>query len=232
MWNRFVKITCVASFLCAAIPSHAQDHPQSDGSPRISSAQLASELEVGDVVFIRVAALPFKKVAATTASWTNHVGVVVAAQTANEEAIIGESTFPFAKNTPLSRFVARSEGGRVEVGRLKIGLTESQKIVIVTAAKRRSGIFYDTGFNLHSKGQFCSRYVREVIDEATGIKVGEVEDFTSLLNHNPNQDLRFWRVWYFGNIPWQRETVSPASLLRSDELRSQFDGYVFSSGNS
>lgn len=83
---------------------------------------------------------------------------------------------------------------------------------------------YDTGFDLHSRRQFCSRYVREVIEEATGIQVGEVETFAGLLSRKPQTELGFWRVWYFGQIPWQRETVTPASLLRSPGLVPVFDG--------
>lgn len=66
--------------------------------------------------------------------------------------------------------------------------------------------------------------MREVIEEATGIRVGEVETFATLLTRRPQTDLGFWRVWYFGQIPWQRETVTPASLLRSLELAPVFDG--------
>jgi len=39
-------------------------------------------------------------------------------------------------------------------------------------------------------------------------------------------DLGFWKVWYFGRIPWQRETVTPASVLSSAQLRPIFDGVV------
>ncbi|MBU1777191.1 MAG: hypothetical protein KJ899_11175, partial [Gammaproteobacteria bacterium] len=72
--------------------------------------------------------------------------------------------------------------------------------------------------------QFCSRYVREVLDEATGVEVGQVETFAQLLKRNPDADQAFWKSWYFGNIPWQRETVTPASLLEDKQLRVVFDG--------
>ena len=190
-------------------------------------ATLAPALNVGDVVFIRVAARPCREVAAATDSWTNHVGIVI--NTAGEEPLIAESTFPLSRTTKLSKFAARSEGGRLAVARLKAPLTPKQQQQLVTAAERRTGIFYDTGFDLHSRRQFCSRYVREVIEEATGTQVGEVETFATLLTRRPQTDLGFWRVWYFGQIPWQRETVTPASLLRSPELMPVFDGVAVSS---
>jgi len=87
-------------------------------------------------------------------------------------------------------------------------------------------VFYDTGFDLNSRGQYCSRFVREVLAEATGVTLGEVETFGALLARNPDASLAFWRFWFFGRIPWDRQTVTPASLYRSDRLRPIFDGYV------
>jgi hypothetical protein len=199
---------------CAALPAAAQT----------ALTTLQRDMQVGDLVFIRVTALPFRKVAAATGSWTNHVGVVI--DTSGAEPVIGESTFPVSKATPLSRFVARSEDGRVAVTRLATPLTDAQRDQVRRAAQARMGIMYDTGFDLHSRRQFCSRYAREVLVEATGTPVGEVETFAHLLERNPSAGLGFCRVWYFGRIPWTRETVTPGSLLQSDRVHSVFDGRV------
>ena len=183
---------------------------------------LSAELQVGDVVFIRVPAKPFREVADATGSWTNHVGIVVDA--AGVDPLIAESTFPFSRTGRLSRFVARSEGRRVAVSRLVAEPDAAQKAGIQRAARQRVGVFYDTGFDLHSPRQFCSRFVREVLQQATGVSVGQTETFAELLARRPGASLGFWRVWYFGRIPWSRVTVTPASLLASDALRPVFDG--------
>jgi len=185
---------------------------------------LSAQLQIGDVVFIRVPIRAFKEVATATMSWVNHVGVVVAID--GDEPLLAESTFPLSRFTPLSRFVARSEGRRVAVSRLHEPLTVSQQSQLYVAAHKRLGVLYDTGFNLHSSRQFCSKFVREVLAEVVGLHVGEVESFTTLLSRNPQARLGFWRVWYFGRIPWQRETVTPASLLHSTALKAVFDGRV------
>ncbi|HEX5354854.1 MAG TPA: YebB family permuted papain-like enzyme [Aquabacterium sp.] len=187
-------------------------------------AQLSQQVQVGDVVFIRVPARPFREVADATQSWTNHVGVVVARE--GGDPVVAESTFPLSRFTTLSRFVARSEDHRVAVARLNAPLTNAQRAALYEAARQRTGVLYDTGFNLRSSRQFCSKYVREVVAQATGQQLGEVENFSMLLAHNPDVNLGFWRVWYFGRIPWQRETVSPASLLQSPRLQTVFDGMV------
>lgn len=45
---------------------------------RSSATVLASDMKVGDLVFIRVGVRPFLEVADATDSWTNHVGIAVA----------------------------------------------------------------------------------------------------------------------------------------------------------
>jgi len=186
--------------------------------------ELAGQLQIGDVVFIRIPRAPFTKVASTTSSWTNHVGIV--SDLSGNEPVISESRVPFAGDTSWSRFVGRSDNGRVALARLSQPLDQTQQTSLRQAVKARQGILYDTGFDLHSNRQFCSRYVREVLEDAAGVSLGETEDFHTLLQRNPQADQTFWRMWYFGSIPWQRETVTPASLLRDNKLVVYFDGHA------
>lgn len=185
-------------------------------------AELARSLQVGDIVFTRIGAYPFRKVAEATGTWTNHVGIVL--DVSGPEPVIGESRFPLSGSTTLARFVARSAGSRVAVLRLPEPLTEAQQAAIVAAAGRRRHVFYDTGFDAHSRRQFCSRYVREVLLEGADVEVGKVETFQQLLADAPQADVGFWRAWYFGSIPWKRETVTPASMLHTPGLKTVFDG--------
>ncbi|MDD2685050.1 MAG: YebB family permuted papain-like enzyme [Gallionella sp.] len=211
-------LLCIGPFTTAHAESAVKEHPA------VLISALGSQLKVGDVVFIRIPALPFKKVASTTNSWTNHVGIVI--DTSGAEPTIAESRFPLSGNTSLSRFIGRSDHGRIAISRISLPLTQQQQLKLVKASEKRNGIFYDTGFDLHSNRQFCSRYVREVLLEGTGIEVGQIEDFSTLLSNNPEVDLSFWSAWYFGEIPWQRETVTPASLLIDPKMKTIFDGYA------
>lgn len=195
-----------------------------EGNSRQTVSQLAQQLRVGDVVFINVLPVPFQKVSSSTGTWTNHVGIVI--DVSGKDPLIAESTFPFSRITTLSRFTARSGKGRVAIGRLDRTLTDKEREAIVKASEKRLGVRYDTGFNLHSRGQFCSRFVHEVMLEATGTKVGKVETFRELLAKNPQADMTFWRAWYFGFIPWERQTITPASLLQSDRLHTVYDGHA------
>jgi hypothetical protein len=116
--------------------------------------------------------------------------------------------------------VARSEGGRVAVMR---GWTDGLNAGAAgrrwrQAARQRLGVHYDTGFDLGSRGQFCSRFVHEVLLQATGQAVGQGQTFGQLLQQRPDANLGFWRLWFLGRIPWQRQTVTPASVLDSPAL--------------
>jgi hypothetical protein len=187
---------------------------------RSTGLSLKDRLNPGDLLFIRVAARPFMEVATATRSWTNHVGIVVQTE---GEPLVAESTFPFARFTPLSRFVARSIAKEVVAARPRGVLSEAHAQRIRASASRRIGIFYDTGFNLDSRRQFCSRFVSEVLDEALQIRIGEVQTFEQLYAGNPDADLRFWNAWFLGRIPWARRTLTPASMFDSPLIDMIYD---------
>ena len=195
-----------------------------------NNSTLSQQMQVGDIVFICIDILPFRKVAKDTGSWSNHVGIVI--DIVDKQPVIAESTFPFSTTTTLDRFIKRSRHGRIAVYRLKDGLAEVHHDSLRQAAQKRMGIFYDAGFNLHSRKQFCSRFVHEVLQEAANIKLGKVQTLEELFRHNPNADLLFWRLWYFGLIPWQRQTITPASIMNNPDLQLIFDVQEINCGKS
>ena len=190
----------------------------------MDSKTLGKSLAVGDVVFVHIDVLPFRKVARDTGSWTNHVGIVTSIDGA--EPIVSESTFPFSKHTLFTKFIQRSKDGRVVVKRLPNPISPLQQEAIRMAANARLRKFYDGGFNLASRKQFCSRFVYEVLMEALAIPLGKIQTLRALLGENPQADMRFWRLWYFGFIPWERQTITPASQLVDETLLTVFDGHA------
>jgi hypothetical protein len=186
--------------------------------------ELEGTLRAGDIVFTRIRGAPFRQIADVTGTWTNHVGIVVGFDGAR--AVIAESRVPLSRLTRFNNFVRRSAHGRVAVLRLRRPLSDEEIRRLQRATKCRLGQLYDTGFNLRSRRQFCSRFVREALQESTGVEVGEVITFCDLLERNPGTDLRLWKAWYFGRIPWERATVTPGSLYASPSLTVVFDGTV------
>lgn len=192
--------------------------------PTMPLQSLAQHLQVGDLVFIRLRARPFVEAADVMLSWTNHVGVVLS--THLKEPIIAESVVPMSRLSRLSRVINRSEFWRVAIKRLPEPLTVRQQTRLEEAVRKRLGVLYDGGFNLHSRRQFCSKFVREVMAEATGRKLGEIETLAELFGNNPEARVGFWKVWYLGRIPWERKTVTPVSVMLSASLQTVFDGHV------
>jgi len=190
--------------------------------PTLRLRELERSLRPGDIVFTRILQPPFIQIAAATGTWTNHVGIVVGFNRFG--AVVAESRLPLSCRTRFTNFVRRSAEGRVAVLRLPRPLSEEEIQRLQRAARRRLGRVYDTGFNLRSRRQFCSRFVCEVLRESTGVAVGEVMTFRELLERNPETDLTLWKAWYFGRIPWERTTITPGSLYVHPSLEVVFDG--------
>ena len=182
-------------------------------------------LREGDVVFIATPNYLYRQIAAATGSPASHVGVVLA--DGDGGWWVAESAVPRVRVQPLERFVRRSEGGWLAVRRLPVPLSAPQSAALRAACDRRQGQWYHTGFDIDSRHRtFCSRFVREVYLEALGLELGEAESFGELLARTPQEGLRgrlrFWRLWFFGRIPWSRRTVTPASQFDSPLLTTVY----------
>jgi hypothetical protein len=74
------------------------------------------------------------------------------------------------------------------------------------------------GFNYDSPRLYCSKFVFDVYRQATGYQVGKLQTFRQLLAENPRAPLGFWRAWFFGFIPWQRQCVTSTSEMKSADF--------------
>ncbi|WP_272524438.1 YebB family permuted papain-like enzyme [Providencia sp. PROV201] len=174
------------------------------------------EYEVGDVVFTSIGTELFRQIASASLCWSNHVGMIVGHN--GEDYLIAESRVPLSTTTTLSRFIARSSDKRYSVHRFTHTLTNEQKSALVSEVPARLNKFYHTGFNYESSRQFCSKFVFDIYQSALSVQIGELETFKELLTKNPNAKLNFWKLWFIGQIPWERKTVTPASLWHHPEL--------------
>ena len=172
----------------------------------------------GDILFISVPNPLFQQVSIATKCPANHVGIVF--DDPEKGWLVAESAVPLSRYTPLEKFIGRSDHGWFTIRRLKTGLTEPQVQALRAQCNARMGVAYHTGFRYESHRMFCSKFVYDAYQSALGIKIGELETFSHLLNRNPEAGLNFWRVWYLGCIPWDRVTVTPASQFESTLLET------------
>ena len=178
------------------------------------------QLRSGDIVFLSIPNVLYRCVAAATESEASHVGI--AFEDKAKGWLVAESTIPVVRYTPLADYLAKSDRGWVVVRRLKVGVTEEQVRALRQACDQHLGKLYHQGFRYASRRQFCSKMVYDVYLSALGVEIGEIETFADLLARNPAGSKTFWRLWFFGIIPWRRQTVTPASLLRSETLETVF----------
>ncbi|MGJ3352444.1 YebB family permuted papain-like enzyme [Providencia sp. Je.9.19] len=174
------------------------------------------DLEVGDIIFTSIGNELFRQIASASLCWSNHVGMIIGHN--GEDYLIAESRIPLSTTTTLSRFISRSNNNRYGIRRLATPLTTEQKLALVSQVPTRLNKLYHTGFDYDSSRQFCSKFVFELYDTALNIQVGKKETFQELLGKNPNAKLNFWKFWFIGQIPWERTTVTPASLWHHPEL--------------
>ena len=191
---------------------------------RISPETLRSitpKLQDGDLIFIRISNPVFRQVAKTTASWETHVGILFSGPDGSWQ--VAESRFPLSTFTSLERFIRRSDRGRFLITRYHAELSPAEKSQLRESARARMGRLYNLGFNYDSRLLYCSKFVFDVYREATGCHVGNLTTFRQLLADNPQAPLGFWRVWFFGFIPWERRCVTTTSELKSPEFVPVYD---------
>jgi hypothetical protein len=174
----------------------------------------------GDVVFTSNHNYLFRRVERDTKTWTSHVGI--AFKNDLDQWVVYESTWPKSKITPLCEFMQRSFENRVELKRLASGVTASQVRVMKMAATRQLGLPYDQGFDYSDdKKSFCSKYVYNSYI-AISVEMGSLHTFQDVVDENPDMDLSFWKTWFFGRIPYERVTISPAEQIRDTKFHSVF----------
>lgn len=172
--------------------------------------------ETGDIVFTCIGAALFGQISTASQCWCNHVGIIIGHN--GDDYLVAESRVPLSTVTTLSSFIQRSAGKRYAIRRLQGGLTAEQKLAIMEQVPTRLNKLYHTGFKYNSSRQFCSKFVFDIYKEALCIPVGSVETFQQLLQSNPEAKLTFWKFWFLGSIPWERKTVTPASLWLHPDL--------------
>lgn len=186
-------------------------------------SEITKDLREGDILFARIPRYLFKKVAQATASWTNHVGIVLKC---DGKWVVAESVIPFVQLTPLEKFLRRCDSGYLCLKRLNFELTATQIQAIYSEVHKQIGTLYHLGFNFDTRRTFCSKLVYEVFQRALGVEVGQIQRFRDLLETHPNpkQAKRFWWWYFWGFIPWERRFVSPANQLNAGILNTVYLG--------
>ncbi len=183
-------------------------------------SEVESHVKEGDLVFVEIGNKLFENVAKTQGHWASHIGVALKDQ---GQWVVAESTIPFSKMTPLCQFVKKGYQTHLTLKRYKKELSQNDLDRLHSAAIERMGILYHTGFKLHSNRLFCSKFVDQIFEQAIGINVGKTQTFKELLEKSPHPEVtNFWKWWFYGFIPWSRETLTPASQVQDNQFDEVF----------
>lgn len=217
----FVFTTCLERAQALATAAVARSGRRVANAVRTNMQQALPLLREGDIIFICFPHALYRPIAETSGSWESHVGILF--RNSAGGWMVAQSTIPVSNFSPLESFVGRSQNGRFLVRRIRGGLSNAEVLRLRSAAGRRMGQLYDTGFRYDSPRQFCSKFVYDSFLEATGRRVGRIETFREMFLENPTAPVAFWRSWFFGHIPWDRQSVTTTSQLRSPNLVTVFD---------
>ncbi|WP_027782838.1 MULTISPECIES: YiiX/YebB-like N1pC/P60 family cysteine hydrolase [Burkholderia] len=149
----------------ACEPHHAAPRDARDTDrtmPLATVRSLAACAHVGDLVFIRVPAGAPDVSTGAPGTWANRFGIVV--DTSGDEPVIAESAvFAWTRLTLLSRFVARTDGGRIALARRVAAASADAQRHVHALAERRIDALLGSRFNLRARRGFCAQYVTEVL---------------------------------------------------------------------
>lgn len=199
--------------------SSAQAAGKPRPEPEIDCALLERTIRPGDIVFIHVDNLVFRNLENLQDSWATHVGIVVEDFYGNP--VVAESRVPKSVTGSICDYVKRSKEYKFSIRRPLKPLTPTQSVLLSLESERRMDIWYDIGFDYDSKDtQYCSKFVYQVMEAATGSRAGKLQTFEELKDiaaeqgKDVNALMKFWKTYFGGKIPWKRVTITPASQYR------------------
>ncbi|MDQ3034904.1 MAG: hypothetical protein M3Y87_21025 [Myxococcota bacterium] len=126
-----------------------------------------ADVRAGDLVFHRSSSAQSRVIAEVTGSELTHVGVVLARDGTLE---VLEAGSPVGW-TPLDEWIARGEGGRFEVRRLREPPSEEQLAALRREGERLVGRPYDARFGWGDQRLYCSELVYLVFERAIGVQL-------------------------------------------------------------
>ncbi len=171
-----------------SFPALADAHKFSSWPEACSTAEKV--VAEGDIIFLDSPNFLFREVAASTNSWTSHVGIVFKS---NGKWIVSESTIPLSKDSGLCDFLEKSANYRFEIKRLNRSLEPFEIVKMRKTAISLLGEFYTLGFNFDSKKLFCSK-LGYLTYKSVNIEVGKIQSFRQLLSEMPTHSLDFWKL--------------------------------------
>ena len=176
----------------------------------------SAELMEGDLIFHESKSAQSKAVQAATGSKYSHMGMIVQ-RSGKPHVLEAAGTVTF---TPLAQWIARGEGGRYTVKRLKERakvLTPEALAKAAALIKQLAGKPYDLTFEWSDDRIYCSELVWKIYDKAARVQIGTLQKLKEFKLDAP--EVRpMLKQRYGDNVPLEEPVISPVAMFDSPLL--------------
>jgi uncharacterized protein YycO len=181
--------------------------------PGVSRADAG--LRDGDIIFHSSRSGQSAAIQRATHSPYSHVGLVLYR---DGKPFVFEA-IATVRYTPLANWVARGDGGRYVVKRLKTPMTSAQALKLRTAAEKYANKPYDLYFEWSDARIYCSELVWKAYRDALGIELGARQKLREFDLSDPAVRAKM-RERYGTRVPLDEPVISPAAQFESPLLET------------
>jgi uncharacterized protein YycO len=174
------------------------------------------ELKNGDLIFQTSLSSQSKAVQLATHSKYSHCGIIYKE---GSKYYVFEAIQP-VKRTPLNKWIARGQGGKYVIKRLKNAdevLTPATLQKMKAVGDQFNGKNYDLTFEWSDDRIYCSELIWKVYQRGAGIEIGKLEKLSSF-DLSSGVVKKKMKERYGEKIPWNEPVISPAAVFDSDLL--------------
>jgi hypothetical protein len=182
-------------------------------APGVSRADAG--LRDGDIIFHSSRSGQSAAIQRATHSPYSHVGLVLYR---DGKPFVFEA-IATVRYTPLANWVARGDGGRYVVKRLKTPMTSAQALKLRTAAEKYANKPYDLYFEWSDARIYCSELVWKAYRDALGIELGARQKLREFDLSDPAVRAKM-RERYGTRVPLDEPVISPAAQFESPLLET------------
>ena len=172
----------------------------------------------GDIIFHTSRSAQSLAVQRATGTRYSHMGLIFIR---DGKPFVFEAVSP-VKYTPLDRWIARGEGGRYVIKRLKNAssvLTPRAVQRLRQTAREFEGRPYDLSFEWSDDRLYCSELVWKVYDRALGIHLGELQKLREFNLSDPVVRAKLHER-YADHVPMDEPVISPGAVFDSTALET------------
>lgn len=214
--KRFLLILLPIAILRIAIYYGSEIYNFAQGVKKNTQKKLTEKIKNGDIIFQTSKSSQSKAIQIATNSKYSHMGIIYVN---NGDFFVFEA-IQLVKLTPLNKWINRGENGHYVIKRLEnadLILTNSTLTKMKKIGEQFKGKPYDVYFEWSNEKIYCSELVWKIYEQATGIKIGQLEQLSDFDLTNDIVKTKM-KERYGDNIPMGEKVISPAAMFNSDKL--------------